>query len=131
MASANRISRRPTPAARDSRLIDDHRFRALLSDENWGRLPLAIWRRFSMRLADGETIVYVGEVDQGCISFAGWCLAQLVRLIGAPLPRSADTGVPIDPAAGVNRSSEISSAGCAERSSSSSLSTPSIPCRAP
>ena len=95
MASANRISRRPTPAARDSRLIDDHRFRALLSDENWGRLPLAIWRRFSMRLADGETIVYVGEVDQGCISFAGWCLAQLVRLIGAPLPRSADTGVPM------------------------------------
>ena len=29
------------------------RFRALLSDEDWGRLPLATWRRFSKRVADG------------------------------------------------------------------------------
>ena len=45
-------------------LLDDQRFRALLSDEDWGRLPLAIWRRFSKRLADGKTVVYVGEVEE-------------------------------------------------------------------
>jgi Domain of unknown function (DUF4166) len=95
MASANRLSRYLTPAPCTSKLIDDHRFRALLPDEDWGRLPLAIWRRFSMRLADGKTIVYVGEIDQARMSFAGWCLAQLVRLIGAPLPTSADAGVPM------------------------------------
>lgn len=95
MASANRLSRHLAPAPFLSKLIEDHRFRALLPDEDWGRLPLAIWRRFSTRLADGRTVVYVGEIDQASMSFAGWCLAQLVRLIGAPLPTSAETGVPM------------------------------------
>lgn len=95
MASANRLSRPLTPTPCTVKLIDDHRFRALLADEDWGRLPLAIWRRFSTRLADGRTIVYVGDIDQASMSFAGWCLAQLVRLIGAPLPISAQTGVPM------------------------------------
>jgi Domain of unknown function (DUF4166) len=95
MASASRISRSSAPAPFHCELIDDHRFRALLSDEDWGRLPLAIWRRFSRRLADGRTIVYVGEVDSARISFAGWCIAQLTRLIGGPLPSGAETGVPM------------------------------------
>ena len=38
--------------------------------------------------------------------------------------------MPIEPAAGVNRNSDTSSADCADRSSSSSFSTPSMPCRA-
>jgi hypothetical protein len=95
MASASRIPRSFAPAPSNCKLIDDHRFRALLSDEDWGRLPLAIWRRFSKRLADGSTVVYVGEVDCARISFAGWCIAQLVRLIGGPLPTTAETGVPM------------------------------------
>jgi hypothetical protein len=95
MASASRISRRLPPTPSHCRLIEDHRFRALLSDEDWGRLPLAVWRRFSMRLADGNTIVYVGEVDSADISFAGRCITQAVRLIGGPLPTSAKTGVPM------------------------------------
>jgi hypothetical protein len=95
MASASRISRTFAPAPSNSKLIDDHRFRALLSDDDWGRLPLAIWRRFSKRLADGKTIVYVGEVDQASISLAGWCVAQIVRAIGGPLPTGAETGVPM------------------------------------
>jgi hypothetical protein len=95
MASANRISRHLPPAPSHCKLIDDHRFRALLSDEDWGRLPLAIWWRFSKRLAEGRTVVYVGEVDSANLSFAGWCIAQAVRLIGGPLPSTAETGVPM------------------------------------
>ena len=54
---------------------DDARFHALLPDDAWGRLPLAVWRRFSKRLAGGRTIVYVGEVEDVFHSRAGWWLA--------------------------------------------------------
>jgi hypothetical protein len=83
------------PASPSSILLDDHRFRALLSDEDWGRLPLAIWRRFSKRFADGETVVYVGEIDEAGFSRTGWWLAQVARLIGGPLPTGAETKVPM------------------------------------
>jgi hypothetical protein len=73
-------------------LLDDDRFRALLSDEDWGRLPLATWRRFSKRLAGGRTIVYVGEVEESRHSRTGWWLVQLARLIGGPLPTGNETG---------------------------------------
>jgi hypothetical protein len=76
-------------------LLDDKRFRALLSDDDWGRLPLATWRRFSKRLADGQTIVYVGEVEETSHSRIGRWLAQLLRLIGGPLPTGTETKVPI------------------------------------
>src|SRR5260221_5471092 len=81
MASA-RISRFPAQPASNEILFDDFRFHALLPDEDWGRLPLAIWRRFSKRLADGKTVVYVGEIDQACFSRIGWWLAEVARLIG-------------------------------------------------
>jgi hypothetical protein len=58
-------------------------------------LPVAVWRRFSKRLADGNTIVYVGEVDEACFSRAGWWLAQAARLIGGPLPTGNETCVPM------------------------------------
>ena len=76
-------------------LLDDHRFHALLPDDDWGRLPLAVWRRFSKRLAGGKTVVYVGEIEESRHSRAGWWLAQLTRLIGGPLPTGSETDVPI------------------------------------
>ncbi|MGJ4927944.1 DUF4166 domain-containing protein [Bradyrhizobium sp. HKCCYLS2038] len=82
-------------APANARLHDDHRFRALLSPEDWGRLPVSIWRRFSKRLVDGATVVYVGEVDQAEVSRAGFWFAQAARLIGGPLPTSANVGVPM------------------------------------
>jgi hypothetical protein len=82
-------------ASSSERLLDDHRFRALLSDDDWGRLPLAVWRRFSKRLEGGRTVVYVGEIEESRHSRAGWWLAQLTRLIGGPLPTGRETGVPI------------------------------------
>ncbi|WP_456623075.1 DUF4166 domain-containing protein [Bradyrhizobium sp. P5_C12] len=78
-----------------TRLLDDRRFRALLSDEDWGRLPLATWRRFSKRVADGDSVVYVGVVDEVGFSEIGWWFAQVARLIGGPLPTGRDTGVPM------------------------------------
>src|ERR1700684_1605105 len=90
-----RISRLPFPPASDIKLLDDHRFRALLSDEDWGRLPVAIWRRFSKRLGKGKTVVYVGEIDDASFSRVGWWVAQVARVIGGPLPTGGETGVPI------------------------------------
>jgi hypothetical protein len=72
----------------------DGRFRALLSDADWAALPLAVRRRFSKRLADGRTAVYVGKVVETWTSRAGRLLAQALRLIGGPLPTARDSGVP-------------------------------------
>jgi hypothetical protein len=95
MALASRtISKSPMAPPVSDQLLDDDRFRALLSDDDWGRLPLAIWRRFSKRFADGKTVVYVGEVEAAEFSRAGWWLAQLARLIGGPLPTADDIRVP-------------------------------------
>jgi hypothetical protein len=93
--ASSRISRSPLPPASDSRLFDDHRFRALLPDEDWGRLPVAIWRRFSKRLGEGKTVAYVGEIDDASFSPVGWWIAQIARVIGGPLPTGRETGVPI------------------------------------
>jgi hypothetical protein len=94
MASA-RFSRLHAPAPPNAKLLDDHRFHALLPDEEWGRLPVAIWRRFSKRLEDGRTIIYVGEIDEASLSPIGWWLVQAARLIGGPLPTGTETGVPM------------------------------------
>ena len=92
MASARIGS--PATNTLHTRLLDDNRFRALLPPEDWGRLPVAIWRRFSKRLADGATVIYVGEIEEAFFSLAGWWVAQAARLIGGPLPTGATTRVP-------------------------------------
>ena len=74
--------------------LGDLRFRALMSDADWAALPLPIRRRFSKRLAGGNTAVYVGEVIETQMSRVGWLLAQAARLIGGPLPISRDAHTP-------------------------------------
>jgi len=93
--ASTRVPRLPVTPASNTILLDDHRFHDLLPDEDWGRLPLAIWRRFSKRFADGETVVYVGEVEEASFTPIGWWLAQLARVIGGPLPTRAETQVPM------------------------------------
>jgi hypothetical protein len=93
--ASTRVPGLPVTPASNTILLDDHRFHDLLPDEDWGRLPLAIWRRFSKRFADGETVVYVGEVEEASFTPIGWWLAQLARVIGGPLPTGAETGVPM------------------------------------
>jgi hypothetical protein len=70
--------------------LGDLRFRALLGEADWAALPVPIRRRFSKRLAGGNTAVFVGEVIETRMSRAGWWLAQAARLIGGPLPVSRD-----------------------------------------
>jgi Domain of unknown function (DUF4166) len=74
--------------------LGDLRFRALMRDEEWSSLPPAIRRRFSKRLAPGDTVVYAGEVLETWMSRAGFLLAQAARLIGSPLPLWRGVHVP-------------------------------------
>ena len=74
--------------------LGDVRFRALMSEAEWASLPRAIRRRFSKRLAGGQTIVYAGEILESWTSRTGWWLAQAARLIGGPLPLTSNARVP-------------------------------------
>jgi uncharacterized protein DUF4166 len=97
MALQSKVSKPPTrPDSEKSpdAALSDLRFRTLLPDDDWKRLPSATRQRFSKRLADGHTAVYVGEVIEISFSRVGWWLAQIARLIGGPLPISTDTHVP-------------------------------------
>jgi hypothetical protein len=86
------LSRIAGPPSDDS--LGDLRFRALLCDDDWAALPLPVRRRFSKRLAGGRTVVYAGEVLETRMSGPGWCLAQMARLVGGPLPTSRDGKMP-------------------------------------
>jgi hypothetical protein len=97
MALQSKISKPPARPDSDQSLdaaLCDLRFRALLPDDDWKCLPPATRQRFSKRLADGRTAIYVGEVIEIGFSRVGWWLAQIARLIGGPLPISTDTNVP-------------------------------------
>lgn len=64
----------------------DSRFRDLLGEEAWNNLPAAIRKRFGKRLSGGASVTYQGKVTTMRLSLAGRVLANLARLIGAPLP---------------------------------------------
>jgi uncharacterized protein DUF4166 len=86
------LPRDPEPQPKSE--LGDLRFRALMSEAEWASLPPAIRRRFSKRLAGGQTIVYAGEILESWMSRPGWWLAQAARLIGGPLPLTRDAHVP-------------------------------------
>lgn len=70
----------------------DLRFRALISDQDWKKLPPAVQERFTARIEGGECKVFVGEIVKMKSGFIGKTLANLVRVIGAPLPLCAKVG---------------------------------------
>jgi hypothetical protein len=72
--------------------VVDLRFRALVGEAGWSRLPAAVQRRFSKRLAPGHVLLYAGEVLETRLSWAGRVLSFLARSIGAPLPLDGLTG---------------------------------------
>ncbi|MEM9044846.1 MAG: DUF4166 domain-containing protein [Pseudomonadota bacterium] len=84
---------------RDPRETSDHpadfdpRF-AKLVGSRWVKLPSPIRKRFSRHMVGGDSIVYSGSLTHASSNFAGRCLAQFLRLIGAPLPLSTETGMP-------------------------------------
>jgi hypothetical protein len=67
-------------------LLSDLRFRALVGEAAWARLPEPVRRRFSKCLAPGEMLLYRGTVVATELSLAGRILAFLARAIGSPLP---------------------------------------------
>lgn len=70
------------------------RFSALLGTANWRRLPPAVRERFSKRPGAGASVTYAGEIVESRRTRFGNLLAQLCRLIGAPLPLYDDVAIP-------------------------------------
>ena len=98
MTNIMRAPRMDRPGERQGALakaddLRDPRFRALLGAAEWGRLPRVVRERFSKRLRPGMAVTYVGEIIESRRNWAGALLAQLCRLIGAPLPLHDDLGV--------------------------------------
>jgi hypothetical protein len=75
-------------------LLHDLRFRALLGAAAWSGLPPAVRHRFSRRLNPGASVTYAGEIIECRRSRFGKLIAQLCRIIGAPLPLYEDVAVP-------------------------------------
>jgi hypothetical protein len=71
----------------------DLRFRALVDQVGWERLPEEVKRRFTKRLSGPAVALYRGLVVQMQVSALGRILAQACRIFGAPLPLCRDTGV--------------------------------------
>jgi len=99
----------PFPAARRTVPpgdIGDLRFRTLIGEPAWARLPDAVRRRFGKRICAGSIAIYAGEIVECRMSRLGWLLALAGRLIGGPLPTRRDLFVPAtvavteDPASG-------------------------------
>lgn len=86
--------------------IGDLRFRTLIGEADWARLPEAVRARFGKMISAGAIAIYVGEIVECRISRAGRLLAQAARLIGGPLPTCRDIFLPAtvavteDPASG-------------------------------
>jgi len=73
--------------------LGDMRFRQLLGKSAWDELPAAVRRRFDKRVRHGESQIYKGYITHTHMSTMGWALAQVLRVVGAPLPIDmANTG---------------------------------------
>jgi hypothetical protein len=98
VAKLQKTAFRPDPVEGSGPLgnpvLPDMRFRALLGAAAWSRLPPAVRERFSRRLYAGAAVTYVGEIVESRRTRVGWLVAQLARLIGAPLPLNDDIAAP-------------------------------------
>ncbi len=72
----------------------DFRFRNLLARSDWNTLPKLVQKRFSKRLSNGQVALYRGIISETRFSKVGWCLAQILRFIAAPLPVKNDMNTP-------------------------------------
>lgn len=83
------------PIAEPRITLRDDRFCTLLGEAAWQRLPAPVRERFGKRVRGGSSVTFQGIVTQMFMSRAGWALAQLCRVVGAPLPYERDAvGMP-------------------------------------
>ena len=66
--------------------LGDIRFRKLLGPKDWNALPVAVQERFSKRVKGGESTIYKGYVVKTEMNRVGHIFANILRIIGAPLP---------------------------------------------
>lgn len=64
----------------------EHRFKKQMGADAWARLHKDVRARFSRKLKIGESIIYKGVITQTRFNVFGRWVAQLARIIGAPLP---------------------------------------------
>ncbi|HEY1606364.1 MAG TPA: DUF4166 domain-containing protein [Allosphingosinicella sp.] len=93
-AEANILPFPSRPHAAPPADVADLRFRTLIGESDWARLPAAVQARFGRHIGAGRSILYAGEIVECRMSRCGRLLAQALRPIGAPLPLSRDAFVP-------------------------------------
>lgn len=64
----------------------DHRFERCVGAPAWAALPAAVKARFGHKVGMRESCVYQGHILQTRMNMAGRILAQILRIVGAPLP---------------------------------------------
>lgn len=74
--------------------IGDLRFRTLIGEAAWAKLPEAVRARFGKRIAGAACALYSGEIVECRMNAAGRLLSRLAWLIGGPLPMRRDVFVP-------------------------------------
>lgn len=92
--TARRTHTDSPPLPKPDPRLADLRFARVMGAGDWLALPPATRRRFSKRLSGGRMVAYAGEITDMRMSRAGRLLAHLLRPLGAPLPLSAEVGIP-------------------------------------
>lgn len=99
------IGTNPAPCPSGDDALYDYRFRRLVPRADWDALPADVRRRFSKRLAGQAVATYSGKIIWTRLSPAGRLLAQVCRLIGAPLPLAQSGPAPAAVAVSEDRAS--------------------------
>lgn len=72
--------------------ITELRFRRLLNDIQWAKLPKAIKKRFSHKPLTGHTKVYHGKIIETNMNWIGKTLSRVMLLLGGSLPLDTNNG---------------------------------------